>query len=124
MKRREFLKLVPAAVVAIAGGSGCFQEEESAISNVLEVGPEPYLSIIRQHLPMLKVEVAEIENFKRAFERNSRPHRAGHGDEDLAKDFLLSTDFFENGEDESVPLRFVSVFNPRLTPCYNPLTNL
>jgi hypothetical protein len=73
---------------------------------------------------MLKVDVAEIEKFKHAFEANSRPHKAGRGDKSLAKQFLLSTDFFVNGEDESKPLRFVFVYDPRFTPCYNPLTNL
>ncbi len=35
--------------------------------------------------------------------------------------FLLSTDFFPNGADESRPVRFLAFYDPRVSPCYNPL---
>jgi hypothetical protein len=34
--------------------------------------------------------------------------------------FLLSTDFFQNGAAEGRTLRFVALYDPYVTPCYNP----
>ncbi len=35
--------------------------------------------------------------------------------------FLLSTDFFLNGADETKPVRFRQLFHPYVSPCWNPL---
>ena len=43
-----------------------------------------------------------------------------HDPSALAKLFLLSTDFFRNGEDEPRPLRFVTLYGPYASPCYMP----
>ena len=34
--------------------------------------------------------------------------------------FLMSTDFFQHGGDERRELRFVALYDPYVTPCYNP----
>ena len=39
------------------------------------------------------------------------------------KRFLLSTDFFQNGADESRPLRYVRIFDAYASPCYQPLAH-
>lgn len=53
----------------------------------------------------------------------------GRGDEHyyasidkLATAFLMSTDFFLNGSDESRPVNYVSCFSPYISPCWNPLS--
>lgn len=38
--------------------------------------------------------------------------------------FLLSTDFFQNGGDESRTLSYVALYGPSITLCYNPLARL
>ena len=35
--------------------------------------------------------------------------------------FLLSTDFFAHGADESRPLGYAQLYDPYLSPCYNPM---
>jgi hypothetical protein len=44
--------------------------------------------------------------------------------EDFYTRFLLSTDFFQNGADESRALTYVAIYGPTITPCYNPLARL
>ena len=41
-------------------------------------------------------------------------------EEKIARDFLLSTDFFQNGSDVSKPLKYLGLYEPRLRPCTNP----
>ena len=42
----------------------------------------------------------------------------------VATTFLMSTDFFPNGARESRPLRYVMLYHPYRTPCYNPLARV
>lgn len=44
--------------------------------------------------------------------------------EDFYLRFLLSTDFFAHGGDETRELAYVSLYGPSITPCYNPLAKL
>ena len=45
-------------------------------------------------------------------------------DEDFYTRFLLSTDFFQNGAEETRALAYVSIYGPTITLCYNPLARL
>ena len=38
--------------------------------------------------------------------------------------YLSSTDFFINDADESRPVRFVALYDPYVSPCYNPFRRL
>lgn len=42
---------------------------------------------------------------------------------DLCGRFLLSTDFFMNGADESRPIQYLTLYDPYHSPCFNPLTH-
>ncbi|MEO0477467.1 MAG: hypothetical protein AAF085_16105, partial [Planctomycetota bacterium] len=41
----------------------------------------------------------------------------------LAMRFLMSTDFFLNGADESRPINYVMFYHPYRSPCWNPLAS-
>jgi hypothetical protein len=41
----------------------------------------------------------------------------------FAMRFLMSTDFFMHGADESRPINYVMFFHPYKSPCWNPLTS-
>lgn len=43
--------------------------------------------------------------------------------EDLVRNYLLSTDFFISGMDESKELEYLGFFNPHKYPCRNPLVS-
>lgn len=40
--------------------------------------------------------------------------------EKVARDFLLSTDFFQTGADEDRPLQYMGYYHPLARPCQNP----
>jgi len=42
----------------------------------------------------------------------------------LVADFLMSTDFFTNGMDESMEIGYIGFYDPYLRPCSNPFSNL
>lgn len=41
--------------------------------------------------------------------------------DEFAMRFLMSTDFFLNGADESRPINYVMFYHPYRSPCWNPL---
>ena len=47
--------------------------------------------------------------------------RRGETLDAIGSRFLLSTDFFRHGGDESRALRYVAYFDPYRSPCANPL---
>lgn len=50
--------------------------------------------------------------------------RLDYAGDDFYSRFLLSTDFFQNGGDESRTLSYVALYGPMITLCYNPLARL
>jgi len=50
--------------------------------------------------------------------------RLDYAGDDFYTRFLLSTDFFQNGGDESRTLSYVALYGPAITLCYNPLARL
>jgi hypothetical protein len=58
----------------------------------------------------------------RDFERHVGPLAGVHAwPIDVYTRYLLSTDFFRNGADESRRVRYLSFYHPYVTICYNPL---
>lgn len=41
---------------------------------------------------------------------------------DLPQQFLMSTDFFQNGADEKRAVKYVAYFDPYMSPCYSPFS--
>ena len=44
-------------------------------------------------------------------------------EDNVVSQYLLSTDFFLNGADESAPVQYLSFYDPQLTVCRNPFAN-
>ena len=42
----------------------------------------------------------------------------------IVGEFLLATDFFNNKMDESLPIKYIGLYDPYLRPCQNPFSNL
>jgi hypothetical protein len=91
----------------------------------------PVARAVREELPFLSIEEAELARFvadyERAFprfavrwERAADEHERREIDRRLAADFLMSSDFFVNGADERRPVRHVALYDPRRRACRNP----
>ncbi len=69
-------------------------------------------------LPFLILPRETVDDFLEALSKNKR--KPGRPDS-VTRRFLLSTDFFATGADESRPLEYVKLYDPYLNPCYNPM---
>jgi hypothetical protein len=76
---------------------------------------------IRREFHYLQLDDGGVAAFVGEYEKHRGPiSRFRHPEDDLFDRFLLSTDFFRNGADESRPVRFVLFYDPYISPCWNP----
>ena len=83
------------------------------------------------HFDYLDIDPAGVTRFVDTFEQYHYPIRrnplklllAPLPDE-IYMNYLSSTDFFINDADESSPVRFVALYDPYISPCYNPFRRL
>ena len=107
--RRRFLAAMGGAVVLLGGGVvlGRYRVMDWRIRrhfSYLNIAPQDALRFVRDY----EKAYGELPFYRRS---------AG----DVYKKFLMSTDFFPNGADESRPLRYIMLYDPYISPCYNPL---
>jgi hypothetical protein len=138
ISRRAFLRtgLGGAAVVALTGGTGFILRD-----SIIGLQSGEVTGYLRENFHYLELEVSdgEMESFFRDFTDSYRPIVRPHWQRwlrgrdgrhfesvlaQVAGMFLLSTDFFLNGADESRPVRYVRFYNPYKSPCWNPLAGM
>ena len=102
-----------------------FLWEARAVENYARAYTYPHLPTaerIRRHFDYLTIDEAGLERFVREYEKVYGPVELGNmeGNRLLYTKFLMSTDFFPNGADESRPVRFVALHDPYASPCWSP----
>lgn len=125
MKRRQFM----AGTLGAAGGLGlaaCKQPtRREPDPKTTEAPTHPYGKYetqIRSRLKGLAIDSEEVAKFAQAWESRKGPFKGKA--EKLAELFLLSSDFFQTGEDATRAPKFFLIYDPYLSPCYNPLRDL
>lgn len=129
-------RLLGAGVVVVAGGAGAWSlfkpkappvppEREALIASHREAPGrtfEPVYEGMRQTLlaafPFLIIPRETMDDFLAALSSTKRKPRKPDQVKQL---FLLSTDFFAQGADESLPLSFATLYDAYRSPCYNPM---
>ena len=128
-------RLIGAGLAVAVGGAGAWRlwagearpdAVEKAQSHPEVVAPgrtfgkdyEAVRQIIVGAFPFLILPRETVDDFLDALSAaKKRPRKA-----DAVKQlFLLSTDFFAHGCDESRPLRYATLYDPYRNPCYNPM---
>ncbi|HEY6722974.1 MAG TPA: hypothetical protein VI197_03050 [Polyangiaceae bacterium] len=136
MKRREFMAgaLGTAGGVVAAGSvagslltAGCKQPDRSTRQQQTRepAVPAAYakrVTGIRSRLSGLTLDSQEIVKFVQAWETRKGPLKGKAVK--LAELFLLSSDFFQTGENAKRAPKFFMIYDPYLSPCYNPLRDL
>ena len=120
MRRRGFLKATVAAgltlAAAVLGGP--------AVLRVLRSRRRADLGrLLLERFDYLTFEPGTVERFVSdvaAFRETQRLHPKGLP---VYERFLMSTDFFQNGADETRIVAYVSFYPPYQTSCYNPLAS-
>ncbi len=75
---------------------------------------------IREYYDYLDLDPAGVVAFVTAYD-SARARRLVNGTlADAVPRYLLSTDFFLNGEDETRRVTFIAFYHPRGTPCFRP----
>lgn len=121
MRRRTFVGALIAAglasVAAILGGRAlvCLRQSPQ-VPAAAEIE-----SMLRKRFAYLQFEPGAIERF--AAEAETHRHRLKRRSKgmELGERFLMSTDFFQNGADESRTISYVTFYHPYESFCYNPL---
>jgi hypothetical protein len=131
LTRRTFLYATAATVVA---APLAWQVREPVM--MLQAGE--IAEFLRENFHYLALEISdtEFQNFYTSYCEHYAPvwrpiwQRALKGRDDshhrdvmdsLATRFLMSTDFFLHGADETRPVRYVALYHPYANPCWNPL---
>jgi hypothetical protein len=131
MSRRRFLALGAggASVVALgalgASRRGLLSEKnQERLAGNLAWARGAHLTLeerVRERFHYLRLDPEGVRAFARDFEgRNGPVHRFQRPKVDPFEQFLLSTDFFQNGGDETRTIRYVALYDPYLNPCWNP----
>ena len=127
--RRTFLKwgLAATTVVGASAAGGVLYHERESVAWYLQNLERTFVSVedrIRSHFDYLKIDEDGLTAY-------AARHRELFGEgSDVQRDpmfyerFLLSTDFFQNGADESRFIRYASFYDPYVSPCWNPCTDL
>jgi hypothetical protein len=134
--RRQFLASIAAGVTGLVAWRYFASTEEGAI-----------VEIIRKRLPYLKLDSKGVNAFAKDLVKrgllsskklrlidmagpvytqlsshlgnNSLAYNFKHGEERIASMYLMSTDFFRNGHDESKVVRYIEFYEPfvKIHPC-------
>jgi len=110
MRRRSFVLAGLGALAAAAFGWLRLRRRRS------EHTPEAIEADLREYFSYLEFDDEVLHAFMRDLAR--LPGRLHRGD--VRRRFLLSTDFFVNGEDERRALKYRAFCDPYLSPCYSP----
>lgn len=120
MKRRKFL--IAGAGVAAVGATGAAIANHLGYLGGLSRGARGMVATIRQRLDFLKFKDAVLVAFLEEYETKVRKIKPNEPlTARFVHRFLMSTDFFQTGEDEARELNYVMLFHPYASPCYNPL---
>ena len=85
-------------------------------------GSERLAAEVRRHFHYLEIDEASLARFARDYLRHfSPPNLAGTV---LYSRYLMSSDFFQNGADESKTVHYVAIYTPYLGACRNPFARL
>ena len=114
--RRRFLQLAAAVAALAAAGFAVLRVRLARSDRALA-------RKIRSALPDLDIEDDVLTAFAKDHRRfGDRPDYAAIGHRvELHGAFLLSTNFYENGERTDRKLAYVRYYDPWASPCYNPL---
>jgi hypothetical protein len=125
MTRRRFLKAAALCSAPVAAGalawSGSFDWISSRVSRRLLAALQSPEQRLRGHFAYLELDpegvdryFADVARYDKGFSRHLPLPT------EVYMNYLLSTDFFRNGADESRLVRYLSYYDRAITPCNNP----
>lgn len=126
ISRRKFVGLsLTALSAAVVGSAGLLPRRWwERIGGNLGWARGAHLSAeerIQHQFHYLELDPAGVQAFVRDYtQHRGEIRRFSRPKDDIFERYLLSTDFFRNGADESRPVRYVLFYDPYVSPCWNP----
>jgi hypothetical protein len=141
ISRRQLFVAAASGVAGLAGLRYLTSNEEDGIVAVLrkrldylvldEPGVRAFAADLAAHNNVRGSKLRLIDATEPVYSRLPTPanapsstlaHKLEHGEARIVSLYLLSSDFFANGADETRPVRYVSYYDPmdRVRPCGNP----
>ena len=124
MKRRTFVKAGIGTVALVGAGSagalvagGKWGAGQHRLENLSFRSVEEQ---VRDYFPYLQIDAEGLRQFADVHRSQFGSGLFAKPDTQLHKRFLLSTDFFPNGADETRLVRYVTYYDPYVSPCWNP----
>lgn len=111
---------VGASVLARVLLGGRLSEDERSFEIPMLSASEMRMEVMAE-LQAYGVQASEqsLQRFEADYDANLN-RLAGDPELSLGLHFLLSTDFFQSGEDTSRPVEYVRFYDPYVHPCYTP----
>jgi hypothetical protein len=123
MPRRRFLQRAVlfaggATAVAVVAATAKFRPLIDGLAGAVW-GPA---ARIRSHFAYLALDSAGVADYVRDYEQFVGPlSRLSAWPGTVYTNYLLSTDFFSHGADQSRPVRYIAFYQPGVSICVNPL---
>lgn len=122
MERRGFLKTTVAVGLAfLAAGLGARAVYRALRSRAASNAQEDLERRLLERFDYLTLEPETVERFVADVEQHRPTLRLHPKGMPVEERFLMSTDFFQNGADESRRVAYVGFYHPYVTFCHNPL---
>lgn len=123
--RRSFLRLAggsvaSGAIAAIAWRDRVARALDRAHARLLALVATPE-ERLRAHFSYLTLDPAGVERYFADYQKYRGLSRHAPLSGDACTRYLMSTDFFRHGADESKTVHYVGFYDPDHTPCNNPL---
>lgn len=127
--RRKFIKLGLAAAATVGAGSagGLLYHKREGVAWHLNTLERAVISVedrIRSHFDYLQIDQGGLTEYATWHRKLFGSGFDARRDPMFYDRFLLSTDFFRNGADESQLVRYLAFYDPYLSPCWNPCADL
>jgi hypothetical protein len=127
--RRTFLRVVALCGASLAVGWVAWRDSFTSLFGrgaarlvALVLSPEQQL---RAHFRYLDLDQDGVDRYFADYQHHQEPlPRRRPLPPDVYMRYLLSTDFFLHGADESRRVHYVGFVDPYVTPCSNPLARL
>lgn len=126
MTRRTFFRVVASCGAVFVAGWLFWRE---SLTSFFSRGTERILALVLSpqqrlyaHFSYLQLDPDGVQRYLADYNRYREPlSRHSRLPEDFYTLYLLSTDFFRLGADESRQVRYVAFADPYVSPCRNPL---